>query len=192
MCRAPFESPTGKLSLLVLTSLVTTADVSYCQEPAGDSTVVYQDDVGKMVWSGAGFGVIGWAGGALVGVLLSGSFCSGDEYCALSGALLGGAAGGTFGIAYGVHHANERRGNLALDIVTAAGVWTAGIIVASATGYDEPLGRVIFLTVPLVQIGTAVAVEKAVARKRVQSGDLSIRVVPALDGSVGLIVSATF
>jgi hypothetical protein len=148
---------------------------------------VYQDSTGKMIMAGAGLGVVGFAiGGLAAAVLFSG--CD-TEYCELEAGFYGAAALGTFGMAYGVHLGNARRGNLALDFLTGAAVWTAGIVALSALDWDESAKRIAFVGIPIVQLVATMSVESSVARKRAEAPGISVGMMRQSDGGVALAVS---
>jgi hypothetical protein len=112
-------------------------------------------------------GVAGFALGARLGDVTSDVCDHATEICIEPGAFLGAAGGGTLGIALGSHWGNDGRGDLGKDFLVAAGIWAMGIALAfgtAATSDEATVG--ILVAIPIVQIGTTVAVERAAGRKR--------------------------
>ena len=134
---------------------------------------------------GAGFGL-----GGLIGALAS-SNCTSFEYCQLEGLFYGAAAGGTFGMALGVHLGNHRRGNLGLDFLTGAGIWGAGIAVV-ALSENEAVTTATLIAIPIVQLVSTVLVERLVGRSRARRGAVTLAVGPCVRRGPGLIASLRF
>src|SRR5204863_1465661 len=112
------------------------------------------------VGAGLGLGVVGFLAGGAAGLGLSHN-CSG-ELCQLPAMFFGAAAGGTLGMALGVHLGNGRRGNLATDCLAGAGVWGIGMTTLLLTGGWKPTGTtVLAVAVPVAQLVTTVLVEQA-------------------------------
>ena len=146
--------------------------------------------VWRVAASGVGLGLAGFAVGGLIGAGLSGKCTSSDE-CQAEGAFLGAAVGGTLGMALGVHLGNHRRGNYALDALTGAAVWATGIGIAVATG-SESATWAAFVFIPIVQLVTTVAVERAVGRKRAKALPVALSIVPGIRGTTSVAVSLRF
>jgi len=148
-----------------------------------------QGSAGGSIAAGIGLGLAGFLGGGLTASTMA-RHCTSNEYCQLEAAFYGAAAGGTLGMALGVHLGNHRRGNFALDFLTGAAVWGAGIGVAAATHWDTGVTWAAFITIPIAQLATTVAVERGTGRSKARR--LSLVVVPnavhgaRLAGSVAL------
>jgi hypothetical protein len=176
---------------LLLASTVTISHAQYRTSLlVGDREQAAQNQVsvGKSVLAGLGLGLGGFAAGGLVGAGIAND-CTGHEYCELEAAFYGAAAGGTFGMALGVHLGNGRRGSLALDFLTGAAVWGAGIGIAAASDWEGTVSGVAFVTVPIVQLVSTIVVERAVGRSRSRTRNVSISFVPRIDGGATLAAS---
>jgi hypothetical protein len=149
-----------------------------------------QGSAAASIGAGIGLGVAGFLAGGLIGSG-SASNCTSSDFCQLEAAFYGAAAGGTFGMALGVHLGNGRRGNLALDFLTGALVWGAGIGIAAASN-SETGYTVAFVTIPIVQLVTTVVVERAVGRSRSRRGDIRVAAVPRVSGGAALAASVAF
>jgi ABC-type uncharacterized transport system permease subunit len=114
--------------------------------------------VGGLVLGGVGF-VLGAGIAAAVA-----QDCTSSEYSVWEAAFYGAAAGGTLGMATGVHLGNGRRGNLLLDLLTAAAVWGIGIGIAAASDWNNTVTRVAFVSIPVAQLTATIAVERALGR----------------------------
>jgi hypothetical protein len=116
---------------------------------------------------GALAGAGGFAAGALVGGQLSDECDHSSELCIHPGTFVGAAAGGTLGLAWGVHVGNNRRGDWGKNFLVAAGVWALGITLAYGTArHDDETTVGILVAIPLVQLGVTTAVERAEGRRR--------------------------
>jgi hypothetical protein len=157
------------------------------REPAAQN----QGSAGISVLAGLGLGLGGFAAGGLVGAVIA-SDCSGGEWCQLEGAFYGAAAGGTLGMALGVHLGNGRRGSLALDFLTGAAVWGAGIGIAAASDWDGTVSGVAFVTVPIVQFVSTIVVERAIGRSRSRNQNVTVSLAPRIDGGGALMAAFRF
>jgi len=155
-------------------------------EPAGDSPW-------PSIGAGVGLGLGGWAVGGFSAAFLARD-CSDheDDYCEITAFLIGAAIGGTFGMALGVHAGNGWRGSLALDFLSGALVWGAGIGLAAASGWDDPLTTIVAVTVPVAQLATTVLVERATGRSRARNQTIGALILPLRDGRMGLGASVRF
>lgn len=131
------------------------------------------------IGAGIGLGVVGFAAGAFAALVMT-QDCT--EVDCLEAAFYGAAAGGTFGMALGVHLGNKRRGSLALDFVTGTAIWGAGIEIAEASNWDDTVTGVAFVAIPNAQLASTVAVERATGRSRLRGPRVNISVVPRFDG----------
>src|SRR5262245_22689949 len=153
--------------------------------PAPARHALTQQDQGSAkpaLLNGVGWGFPGFLVGALIGASVAGN-CAGEEECKLEGAFYGAAAGGTLGLALGVHHGNRCRGNFALDFLTGAAVWGAGIGIVSASDWDNTVSVISFITIPVAQLASTVAVERAVGRSRARSRGPTVCVLPLAGGA---------
>ncbi len=143
--------------------------------------------LGRSISYGVGLGLAGFLVGGYTAVTLARD-CIGD-YCGLEAAFFGAAAGGTFGMALGVHLGNRRRGNFLLDFVTGAAIWGAGIGIAASSDWDGDVTKIAFVTIPFVQLAGTVTVERATGRSRTTDRDIAVLIAPGPDGSAVLAVS---
>ena len=150
-----------------------------------------QGSAGSSILAGIGLGLAGFAIGGLTASGIA-SDCTSHELCQLEAAFYGAAAGGTFGMALGVHLGNKRRGNLALDFVTGAAIWGAGIGIAAASDWDDTVTPVAFVMIPIVQLVSTVAVERAVGQSRLRRQRSSVSLVPRVDGGAMLVGRVAF
>lgn len=102
-------------------------------------------------------GVAGLVAGAYAGSAIDrAGGCVGEEWCGLTGGLIGATAGTASMIPLGVHLSNGRRGNygsaMAYSLLSAAAGWGA----AYATQEAAPL-----ILIPIAQLIVSIAVEKA-------------------------------
>ena len=145
--------------------------------------------VAGTIGTSVGLGLLGWLAGAFAG--FAAAIVSDCEHeCEIWGAFFGGAAGGTTGLALGAHLGNGRRGNFALDWLTAAAVWGAGISLALAAEEEEEVA--VLVAIPIVQLGVTVAVERATGRSRARRREARLFVVPQRDGRFALAASVSF
>lgn len=147
--------------------------------PSGaGAQVAPEPPLSRPVLAGAGLGVVGFFAGGLTGVELARN-CTSSEFCGLVAAFYGAAVGGTVGLGVGVHLGNRRRGSLPLDVLTGAAIWGAGIGTVNATDANETGMWVAFVAVPIAQLASAIAVERAVGRARARRVGLSVVPDPA-------------
>jgi hypothetical protein len=115
----------------------------------------------KLTGAGILGGAIGLVGGAYLGALLAH-----DEDCAecleeLGGALVGGTAGEALLLPLGVHLANGSRGSYWTAALVSAGLATAGVVTMEAVHWDPPTVPIVLVVVPLAQLATSIAIERA-------------------------------
>jgi hypothetical protein len=139
-----------------------------------------QGSAGGSIVAGLGLGLAGFLVGGLTAASTVKDCPHSEGPCSpqLEAAFYGAATGGTFGMALGVHLGNHRRGNLALDFLTGAAVWGAGIGIAAASGWDTGVTLGAVVAIPIIQLATTVKVERAVGRSRARR--LSVFVVPQM------------
>ncbi len=115
--------------------------------------------------SGLVAGAAGALGGALAGLVAS---CAGredeNESCYLNSWLWGAAIGESLAVPVGVHLANGRRGSLGLSLLASAGLGALGLALLEETHYDPPGAVLVSAGIPLAQLVTTIAVERATAR----------------------------
>lgn len=125
-------------------------------QPSGEQPSVIRPVVGGLLLGGAG-----WFIGALAGLgIESAAETCNTEMC-FSGIVFGGATGGTLGMALGIHLGNRRLGNYALDFVTAAAIWGAGVGVYAASDKSGIGAAILAVGVPVTQMVATVIVEKS-------------------------------
>jgi hypothetical protein len=113
----------------------------------------------------AGIGVLGFLAGGYAVIEATKDDC--DEFECLDSAFYGAAIAGTIGVGIGSHLGNGRRGNVVLDILTAAGIWGVGIGPLFTTGDpNHAYGTIMFFTVPIAQVLVTTMVERAVGRSK--------------------------
>lgn len=151
----------------------------------------------EMALGGAGLGALGYFGGAVAGVYMSGSQGLG----ALAVALLGGSIGGAVMMPIGVHGGNDGRGSLGATMGVSVVVVGAGLGLVLATEEANLLWAI-----PVTQLLACMAVESATSSKTrlpdsdvqpqvnaVPHGlsDIQIHVLPGED-SLGFGISGRF
>ena len=175
--------------LLIATAVTVTHAQQLSPAAAEQRGTQDQGSAGGSIGAGIGLGLAGFLVGGLTAAGIA-SHCSSDEYCQLEAAFYGAAAGGTLGMALGVHLGNHRRGNFPLDFITGAAVWGTGIGIAAASHWDNTVTWGAFVAIPIVQLATTVAVERAVGRSKGRR--LSMFVVPQIRGGATLAASVAF
>jgi hypothetical protein len=101
-----------------------------------------------------------------------------------------GAATGTTGLALGVHLGNGRRGNFALDLLTASGVWATGFVLFVASD-NQDLAIPLAVLVPIGQLAATTAVERAKGRAK-ERQRVGVFMAPQRDGRIALGASVSF
>ena len=95
-------------------------------------------------------------------------------------------------MALGVHLANHRRGSLVFDFLTGAAIWAAGagigFAVANAMDSDAALWTA-FVAIPIAQIASTVAVERATGRSRERHRGAALSILPVRGGRLAFAVS---
>jgi len=134
-----------------------------------------------MIGAGLGLGAIGFVAGGLISVAVTHD-CRSSDYCGLEWAFIGAATGGTLGMALGVHLGNRRRGNFALDFLTAGAIWAAGITTVAVVG-NENVTYVMFVLIPVTQLTATIAVEGSAGRARARREAARVSITPIRGGA---------
>jgi hypothetical protein len=108
--------------------------------------------IALMIVGGTMLGAVGLLGGGTLGYNLENCRGSGDDFCGLGGAILGGLIGESIALPVGVHWAGGR-GSLGSEIGAALGITLLGIAAAYATQGPG------ILLVPPAQLITAIVME---------------------------------
>lgn len=106
-------------------------------------------------------GGAGMVAGAAIGGQLRQDQC---EDCGLAGVIYGGIIGELATVPLGVHLANRRQGNYSLGLLGSLVVTGAGLAIAKQMDRTEVL-----LAVPVLQVITAIAIERATSRVRLEA-----------------------
>ena len=150
---------------------------------------------GASIGGGITLGITGWALGAVVGNKVAN--CKTDDGpCQLNAFLGGRRAGGTLGMALGVHLGNSRRGSFLKDCFVGALVWGVGMGIVVASRNQAAFG-VALLAVPAAQLAAMVAVERKAGTARAAGGTSfatrSLQVGPVWTGKgPGVVASLAF
>lgn len=119
--------------------------------------------------------VVGGILGATVGMLVGGAVGAGVEvtlsercydYCGLGGTVLGAVVGESLGMAFGVHAGNYRRGSYSAAVVGPLGVLVGSLALGMVLDDTEVPASFIVIGVPVLQLFTSMAGERAAARRR--------------------------
>jgi hypothetical protein len=139
-----------------------------------------EPDVDKPVIGGLAFGAMGFVAGGYL--LASRDSCRGDDGC-LESAFFGAAVGGTVGMAIGVHLGNRRRGNVWIDALAGATVWTTGMMIGRALHWRGETALYVLTAIPIAQMITMINVERAAGRAKDRSEGVAIGFVPTRYGA---------
>lgn len=173
------------IALLAVLSVPATAGAQWIARPFHSMApprhaVPAQDATGPVPRPGRviGFAALGGVAGAVAGFAVgypllylpdrAADLKRGCEDCGLGGALGTAAlmvAGETIGVAVGAYLGNDRRGRFGTDLMTSIGALALGAAIAGGIGAvagGTPTGLVA-LTIPMVQIGAMVIVERGTA-----------------------------
>jgi len=105
--------------------------------------------------AGGGGAVLGALAGGVAGYGIAVSQGCRGEFCGLGGIVIGLTLGEIVGAPLGVHLANGRRGPLGVELTASAVVALVGLTVPYISG-----SGLIFWSVPLAQIATAIHLER--------------------------------
>jgi hypothetical protein len=144
--------------------------------------------IGWPILGGLALGTAGWFAGALLALEIE-EDC-GEDFCFFDEVIFLGAATGTTGLALGVHLGNGRRGNFALDLLTAGAVWATGFVLFVASDNSDLAVPLAFI-VPIGQLAATTAVERAKGRAKARRR-AEVFVAPRRDGRVALGASISF
>lgn len=157
---APAEPATSFLSFVGHSSRTDRTDL-----PAADSLGAHRPSIaavtGRGLLGAIGGGLAGGLGGGVVGAALSNDESYLPGVTALGGLLIGEAAG----MAYGIHRAHRRQGRtyrqrFYTTVGAGAVVGTAGVYVLSETEVKNGRAAAIVVAMPLLQLATAIVVER--------------------------------
>jgi hypothetical protein len=115
----------------------------------------------KLTGAGLLGGAVGLVGGAYLGALLAHNDDCAECLDELGGALVLGTAGEAFLLPLGVHLANGSRGSYWTAALVSAGIGTAGVVIMRAAHWDPPTVPIVLVAVPLAQLTTSIAIERA-------------------------------
>jgi hypothetical protein len=99
-------------------------------------------------------------GGFYVGALLA-SDDDGDDLDVLSGGVAVATIGEGLLLPLGVHIANGSRGSYGKSALTSLGIAAAGLLALQALHYDPPGAPIVLVAVPVAQLATSIAIERA-------------------------------
>jgi hypothetical protein len=106
---------------------------------------------------GGGLGVLG---GFTVGVALA-SDEDDDDLDLLGGGVAGATIGEGLLLPLGVHLANGRRGSYMTSALVSLGLAAVGLLALDTAHYDPPTAPIVLIAVPIAQIATSIAIERA-------------------------------
>lgn len=115
---------------------------------------------GALVAGGLAGGAVGVLGGFYIGALI-GSDENNDDLDFLSTGVAGAAIGEGLLLPLGVHLANRKAGGYMASALLSLGLSAAGLLILEAVHYDSPGAPIVLLVIPLAQIGTSIAIERA-------------------------------
>lgn len=105
-------------------------------------------------------GAVGALGGFYVGAVL-GSDDDDDDLDFLGTGVAGAAIGEGLLLPLGVHIANGRRGSYTTSALASLGLAAAGLLALEASHYDPPAAPIVLVAVPVAQLVTSIAIERA-------------------------------
>jgi hypothetical protein len=109
-------------------------------------------------------GLLGGAVGIVGGFYLGAALADGEDtndLDFLSGGVAGAAIGEGLLLPAGVHVANDSRGSYTLSAAASLGIAAAGLLALEALHYDAPGAPIVLVAVPIAQLVTSVAIERA-------------------------------
>ena len=121
----------------------------------------------RLIGGGVAGGVIGAAIGGLVGaaVVADQTNDTNEELWIDTswGAVVGGAAGESVGLATGVFLANGRQGNLLISMVASCAIGGIGFALLSENG-EAPFGPILVAVTPIAQLAATIGIERRTSR----------------------------
>jgi hypothetical protein len=105
-------------------------------------------------------GAVGFVGGFYVGALLAFDD-DGDDLDFLSGGVAGATIGEGLLLPLGVNLANGGRGAYTTSALASLGIAAAGLFALQAVHYDPPGAPIVLIAVPVAQLATSIAIERA-------------------------------
>ena len=119
--------------------------------------------VGNMIFGGLVGGAIGFFAFGFAGALIADSQAAdgGDGFEALGGFVVGSVIGESVLLPLGVHVANERRGDFALELLASAAIAGVGVCLTSAM---EDMAIVFLPAIPVAQLAASIAIERRAMR----------------------------
>lgn len=129
--------------------------------PAAESRSVAESrSAPVLTLGGLAGGAVGLVGGFYVGAVLA-SDDDGDDLDVLSGGVAGATIGEGLLVPLGVHIANGGRGSYTTSALASLGIAAAGLLALQAVHYDPPGAPIVLVAVPVAQILTSIAIERA-------------------------------
>jgi len=125
--------------------------------PPNQATRVAETHPATLAFAGAVGGAIGLLGGAIAGAKITEDDC---EDCALLGGVYGAVAGGSTGLALGVHLANGSRGRFLPSLLTSLALGGAGLGMAVLSDTPE-----IMIAVPVAQLVSTILIERSTSSR---------------------------
>lgn len=105
-------------------------------------------------------GAVGAVGGFYVGAVLA-SDDDDDDLEFLSGGVAVATIGEGLLLPLGVHIANGSRGSYGKSALVSLGIAAAGLLALQAVHYDPPGAPIVLVAVPVAQLATSIAIERA-------------------------------
>jgi hypothetical protein len=115
----------------------------------------------KLTGAGILGGAVGLVGGAHLGALIAHNDNCADCLEELRGALVVGTAGEALLLPLGVHLANGSRGSYWKAALVSAGLAVTGVAIIEAAHWDPPTAPIVAVVVPIAQLVTSIAIERA-------------------------------
>jgi hypothetical protein len=116
-----------------------------------------------MIFGGLVGGAIGFFAFGFAGALIADSQADdgSDGFEALGGFVVGAVVGESVMLPLGVHVANRRRGDYALELLASAAIAGVGVGLTAAM---EDMGIVFLPAIPIAQLATSIAIERRATR----------------------------
>ncbi|HEU4464821.1 MAG TPA: hypothetical protein VFS53_07245 [Gemmatimonadota bacterium] len=154
-------SPAGAQELAPSELRLAWASPPSAEWPAAESRSVAESrSAPVLTLGGLAGGAVGLVGGFYVGAVLA-SDDDGDDLDVLSGGVAGATIGEGLLVPLGVHIANGGRGSYTTSALASLGIAAAGLLALQAVHYDPPGAPIVLVAVPVAQILTSIAIERA-------------------------------